>query len=330
MDKIVNNELSEQHWSEEKEVISSNKPLKYLLHLLKYFPRFFVHSLIFPVGFFYYIFSKHARIVCSIYQKQLQEYTDHQIPKRISPYKQIVSFCLCVLEKMEGWLGKFYYKELNTFDDDLKTLQAQLEEGKGAILLGSHLGNIELMRSLSTFGENGVSKNYSIITIMELKATSQFNQTLKEINPNVNFQVISPSDFGPETIIQLEEQIANGGLVVIAGDRTSPNARNRNLKKMFLGKEASFPYGTFLIPALLKAPVYYVFGMRTRSATLKSVYNLYVEKSAVSFENVQRAEREKRIDELCQEFVLKLEKYCKMYPYQWYNFFNFWDDSVNQ
>ena len=330
MDKKVNNELSEQHWSEEKEVISSNKPLKYLLHLLKYFPRFFVHSIIFPVGFFYYIFSKHTRIVCSIYQKQLQEYTDYQIPKRISSYKQIVSFCLCVLEKMEGWLGKFYYKELNTFDDDLKTLQDQLEEGKGAILLGSHLGNIELMRSLSTFGENGVSKNYSIITIMELKATSQFNQTLKEINPNVNFQVISPSDFGPETIIQLEEQIANGGLVVIAGDRTSPNARNRNLKKMFLGKEASFPYGTFLIPALLKSPVYYVFGMRTRSATLKSVYNLYVEKSAVSFENVHRAEREKRIDELCQEFVLKLEKYCKMYPYQWYNFFNFWDDTVNQ
>lgn len=320
----------EIYWSDKQEVIASNKPLKYLLHLLKYFPRFFVHSLIYPVGFFYYIFAKQGRNQCLNYQKHLYEYTNHTIPKRISAYKQFVSFSLCVLEKMEGWLGKFFYKELNTFDDDLKTLQNQLEEGKGAILLGSHLGNMELMRSLSTFGENGVNRNYSIITIMELKSTSQFNKTLSEINPNVDFQVISPSDFGPETIIQLEEQIANGGLVVIAGDRTSPNARTRNIKKTFLGKEAYFPYGTFLIPALLKAPVYHIFALRTKNMTIRPIYNMYVEKSKVNFENLQRAEREQAINDLCQEFVDKLEKYTKMYPYQWYNFFNFWEDPENK
>lgn len=317
------------HWADEKEVVSSNRPIKYLLHLLKIFPRPLVHILIFPVGFFYYVFSKRGRTECKRYQKNLKEFSGGTSPKKISSYRQIVSFCLCVLEKMEGWLGKFQYKELITHDDDMKELQNQLEEGKGALLLGSHLGNMELMRSLSDFGENGVKREFSVTTIMELKSTEQFNKTLQEINPNVNFQVISPSAIGPDTIIMLEEQLENGGLVVIAGDRTSANARTRLIKKSFLGKQADFPYGTFMLASLLKVPVYHVFAMRTKAITLNPVYSIYVEKSKVDFE-CSRNERESRIKNLCDEFVEKLQKFCTLYPYQWYNFFNFWNENNSE
>lgn len=311
------------HWADEKEVISSNRPLLFVFSLMRLLPNFVVFILIYPISFFYFVFSKRGRTECRLYQNQLKTFTGGKIPEKISPFRQILSFTLCVMEKMEGWLGNYHYDELVLHDDDLKELQNRLEEKKGALLIGSHLGNIELLRSLSSFGENGIKREVPVMTIMELKSTEQFNRTLQEVNPNVGFRVVDPSSIGPETIIEFQEQIENGGLVVITGDRTSARSRNRIIRKKFLGKDADFPYGVFVMALLLKAPIYYLFGLRTKNAALNPKYNIFVEKSEVDL-NCPREKREEKLDELCGEFVGKLEKYCAKFPYQWYNFYNFW------
>lgn len=316
------------HWADEKEVISTNKPLLLLLLLMKRLPKSFVFVLIYPIAVFYYICSSRARTECTGYQERLKKFSNGSVPRKISPFRQILSFTLCVMEKMEGWLGNYHYNNLVFHNDDLKELQSLLEEGKGALLIGSHLGNMELMRSLSSFGENGVERDFSVTAIMEVNATEQFNRTLNQINPGVNFQVIDPSEIGPDTMIMLQERIDRGGLVVITGDRTSSRSRMRVLKEKFLGEEADFPYGVFLLAFLLKAPAYYVFGLRTRTSTLMPRYNMFVEKSLIDF-NCTRTERDDRIRLLCREFVGKLEKYCLKFPYQWYNFYNFWLPAEN-
>ena len=104
---------------------------------------------------------------------------------------------MCVIEKMEGWLGNIKYDKIICHDDDLNELKTNLENKKGALLLGSHLGNIELLRSLSSFGEHGVSRSIPVTTIIELKATEQFNRTLHEINPDVDVRV-HPCFFLPD------------------------------------------------------------------------------------------------------------------------------------
>lgn len=311
------------HWADEKEVIKSNKPLLLLFVLMKRLPSWVVYLLIYPIAFFYFIFSKRARSECYLYQHNLKLFSKGASPNRISAFNQILSFTLCVMEKMEGWLGNIKYDKIICHDDDLNELKQNLEQKNGALLIGSHLGNIELLRSLSSFGEHGVSRQIPVTTIMELKATEQFNKTLNEINPNVSFDVIDPCDINPDTIIKLQETIENGGLVVIAGDRTSARARDRFIRNDFLGKPADFPYGVFLIAALLKCPVYYCFGLRSKNASLFPKYHMFVERSSVNFE-CDRKLRENRINELCLEYVKKLEKYCVDFPFQWYNFYNYW------
>ena len=311
------------HWADEKEVVSSNKPLLLLFSLMKKLPKFIIFTIVWPIALFFYIFSKRGRVESKIYQKQLKTFTNGKIPSKIRPFNQILSFSLCIIEKMEGWFGNYHYNELIVHNDDLSLLQEQLKSGKGALLIGSHLGNIELLRSLSSFGENGVGKNISVTAVMELKSTEQFNKTLKEINPDVDFQVLDPEKIGIDTIATLQEQIENGGLVVITGDRTSSRARTRVIREKFLGKEADFPYGTFVLALLLKAPIYYVFGLRNHTFSIKPRYHIFVEKSEIKI-NANRSERDKKITELCKEFILKLENYCIKFPYQWYNFYNFW------
>ena len=314
------------HWADEKEVIHTNIPLKILVFLFKLLPAFFVLSLAYPVSFFYYLFSKRARNEAKLYQKNLQDYTDGQFPHKISPYRQILSFSICLLEKMQGWLGKFDFGRIEYQKDDIDILLNQLKENKGALLISSHQGNLELMRSLSENNRQLVGHDVPVVAIMETNATKQFNQTLSQINSNFNMNLIDPSQIGPDTICTLMDFIEQGALVIISGDRTSARSRDKYLSKNFFGKLAPFPYGTFLIPFLLKAPVYYMFGFRSKNSVFNPKYKIYIEKSKLNLE-CSRSERDERISEICSEFIGKIEKFCKIYPYQWYNFFNFWNFS---
>lgn len=313
----------ELHWASEKEAVRSSKPIKLLFILLKHLPSPVVNVLIFPVGFFYLIFSKRARNEAKLYQKILSEYTNGVVPKKISPYKQITSFCLCVLEKISGWLGKVQFSELIVHDDDCPALINDLNNGKGALFVTSHLGNMELLRSLSSFSRNGCNRNVPVSVIMTMNVTEQFTQTLKEINPNYSLNAIDPMTIGVETIFELQEKIENGEIIVIAGDRTSPASQNRVIVKNFLGKPAAFPYGTFVTVSLLNAPTYFVFGMREKTFTLFPKNNILVNRSKTNLDR-PRAEREQMISELLDEYIFYLEMNCKKYPYQWYNFYNFW------
>jgi predicted LPLAT superfamily acyltransferase len=138
---------------------------------------------------------------------------------------------------------------------------------------------------------------------------------------------LSVDEIGPDTVILLQERLAAGELVAVAGDRTSANTRDRYLRLPFLGEEASFPYGPFLMAAILGAPVYLVFALRQRDISFSSIYDMHIHRCDFSFD-CPRREREGRIKELAGLFAEKLECYCKQHPYQWYNFYDFWTAPV--
>ncbi|MCR4734182.1 MAG: hypothetical protein K5829_04135 [Treponema sp.] len=317
-----------KHWSDEEECIKSNKPLKLALMCIKHIPAWLIMFLMYPIVFGYYLFAPRARKDALLYQHMLKEYTKGYAPKKISSYRQIMAFSINMIEKMFGWLGKIPFDKLTLQNDDFSELTNLLEQGKGAFLIGSHLGNMEILRSLTSFGRTGVSKKFSVTIVQENVSAEQFNKTLEEINPDVIMNVVDSQNIGPDTIFFLQEQIDNGGLVVIAGDRTSARSRSRIIRKAFLGKNADFPYGVFLIPFLLSTPVFYIFGMRKKNTTMNFQYNMYIEKSKIDFD-CSRSERNSRVEALCEEYISKLEKICAEYPYQWYNFYNFWLPQEN-
>ncbi|MCK9171068.1 MAG: hypothetical protein M0P01_11705 [Treponema sp.] len=312
------------HWAEEKEQVLGNGPVKLLISLVAHLPLPVVNMLVYPAGFFYLIFSSRARTECTLYQKQFMLYTENKKIKRPDPLRQIISFSLCVLEKIEGWSRKMSLDNINFQNDDAAVLKQQLMQGKGALLIGSHLGNIEMLRSLAVYNETGVGKSVPVTIIMELNSTAVFNRAMKEINPMVSLNLINSAEIGPDTICLLSDRLAAGGMVVITGDRTSAKARNRVIINKFLGKDAEFPYGTFVLACLLNVPVYFFFALREKDFMLKPKYNMYVKKSSVTFEGCSRSEKESRIKELCRQYVFELQKHCIEYPFQWYNFYNFW------
>ena len=325
-------ESSRVNWSRQKELAAGYWHIKLMLVLFRLFPVIILRVLAFPVGFFYFVFSKKTRMESKRFLMKVAASVDNNKAAQKSrstlrPLMHIVSFALALVEKLESWGGKFNFGNVHFHDDDIDGLMRDLENERGVFLLTSHLGNVELLRGLVSFNRTGVSRKVSVTAVIDMKISENFNRMIKELNPQSDFDIISPGEIGPSTAALLEEKLAGGGIVTIAGDRTSAGGAERNLLINFLGEKAPFSPGAFYLAALLKAPVYFVFGLRREVLSLKPEYDMHVHKSSLSFE-CARKERRRLAFCLAESFAVLLENYCKAQPFQWYNFYDFWSNEV--
>jgi predicted LPLAT superfamily acyltransferase len=184
-----------------------------------------------------------------------------------------------------------------------------------------------MLRGLLNLGRTGVSRKIPVTAIMDVKVTAHFNRMLRELNPQSGMDIIGADEINPQTAILLEEKLQAGEMVVIAGDRTSADKSSKNFTLPFLGKDAPFSSGVFYMAALMNAPVFFVFGLRRGALSLKPQYGFHVHKSSLSFD-CSRKERFERSELLARSFAFLLEGYCKEQPFQWYNFFDFWQEGA--
>lgn len=314
--------LQNQKWFEKKEKTSFG--YKMMFFLLKCFPPKFMRFMAFPIGFFYWLFGKKSRKVSNIYLSNLENFIESNSAekKKFTSLKHIISFSLNLVENVQSWAGKFSFENVNWQNDDVCDLVKNINEKKGTLLITSHLGNSQMMRALALAGQSGTEQKMKITTILDTNISPGFMSLLKSVNSDSEFNIISSREIGPETIILLQEKLENGEVVVIAGDRTSATTP-RYIDINFLEKEAEFPYGVFLMASLLKVPTYFVFGIRHKDLSLKTEYDMIVKKSEIDFEG-NRKEREQKIKKCAENFAKELEKLCALHPYQWYNFYDFW------
>jgi len=318
------------HWSQYKEKAAGYWHIKLMLVLFRIFPVVILRVIAFPVGFFYFLFSKKGRTESKRFlQKAAPFVTKPETAQRcrspFGPLRHIVSFSLNLVEKLESWGGKFLFKNIHFQNDDIEELIQELENGNGVFLITSHLGNIELLRGLASFNRTGVSRKTPVTAIIDTKVNEKFTRMLKELNPQSSFDIINAGEIGPHTAAMLEEKLAAGEMVTIAGDRTAASGytEGKNFMIPFLGEDAPFSPGIFYMAALMKAPVFFVFALRRGDLSIRPEYDMHVHKSRLSFE-CSRKERFNQTSLLARSFAVLLENYCKENPFQWYNFYDFW------
>jgi predicted LPLAT superfamily acyltransferase len=325
------------HWSRQKELAGGYWHIKFMLFLFRIFPVVILRILAFPVGFFYFLFSKNARVFSKRFLMKVAPFIENpEAQKRcrspFAPLRHIVSFSLALVEKLQSWGGKYRFENIHYQDDDGARLTADLENKKGVFVITSHLGNAELLRGLVNFDTTSVSRKVPITAIINLTVTKSFNRVVKELNSRYDMGIITATEIGPHTAPFLEERLSLGGIVTIAGDRTSGGKTERSLALPFLGEDALFSQGAFYLAALIHAPVYFIFALRRGDLSIRPDYDIYVHKSSFSPESFPsdstRKERLRLSASLANDFAAHLENYCKERPFQWYNFFDFWLKEV--
>ncbi|NAZ91503.1 glycosyltransferase [Vibrio toranzoniae] len=311
-------QASEQpHWSRTQER-GTVLGIKLLLAVYTLLGRGVFNLILRGVMRYYHLTGKRARNASEQYLFQLKAYAEQQnieLPAELTSYNHLLSFGHTMLDKLAAWKGDFSAENLTIHGQD--QFESMVANQQGVLILGSHLGNIELCRALGRR-----HSNIKINALVFTEHAERFNSVMKAVNPQSDLNLIQVTSMGPDTAILLQQKLEQGEWIVIVGDRTSTSKESRSVWAEFLGKEAPFPQGPFMLASVLKAPVFLLFGLRDDSKKIPH-FNVYFEHFSDKIE-LPRKTREQSLQQVVQQYADRLQHYTLKAPLQWYNFFNFW------
>ena len=285
--------------------------LRLSLFLAQILPEFALKLIVKIVVWFYYIFSKNERENIAAFRRNLSVFAGSQTLKGTSVFSHFEAFGGAICDKFRVWKGKIKDDELEIID--LERIKSELIGAqKGQILLTAHLGNVEICKALGARVDG-----FRMVILVYDKNSREFNEVLKQISQNdgsVRMMLVNELDVA--AMLELKNIVESGEHIGIMGDRT-PLGGDKAARVKFLGKEASFNYGPYLIAGILGVKISSLWcqkiggKFRIELVPLASAVKLGRDKAAAAREYLQI-------------YVRELENRCKQTPTQWFNFFDFW------
>jgi predicted LPLAT superfamily acyltransferase len=227
--------------------------------------------------------------------------------------RHIHTFASTILDRvflLSGRLRQFQFR-ISGLDD----IHAQLDKGRGVLLFGSHLGSFEVMRVLAR-----QRPDYVIRVVLDTGHNPAMTQLLDALDPAIAANVIDAGQDGPSLMLAIQQAVAAGHLVALLVDRVPPGDIAQ--PALFLGKVARFPRAPWLIASVLHVPVVLAFGLYRGG----NRYDLAFETFSDGL-HIPRAERSRALSALIQRYATRLEHYARLAPYNWFNFYDFWDPA---
>jgi predicted LPLAT superfamily acyltransferase len=188
-----------------------------------------------------------------------------------------------------------------------------IDNKRGALLLGAHIGSFEILRAIAEKG-----RGVTVRMLMYEDIARKLNAVLNAINPKFKMNVIGLGKLN--SMLKIGEHLDAGEYVGMLGDRAISKTGQVNVP--FFGQDAEFPDAPFRLAAMLKCPVIMMVGLYRGG----NRYDLYFEQ-LVDGGAVDRKERERVIQSWQRRYVERLEQYCRIAPYNWFNFYDFWDSE---
>jgi predicted LPLAT superfamily acyltransferase len=272
------------------------------------FGRMPARLLVRGIALWYAVFDRPARTA----SRQWLRVVHDSEPSWRMVYRHILRFAQTALDRIFLVQGKTRPFEITR--TGLHHLQAARREGRGAILLGAHLGSFEAMRAGAD--EDDVPLNI----VGHFENARMINALLERLNPDRAARVIHVGVGSVDFIFQVQRAVEAGEFVAILGDRTG--LTEKSVTARFFGRPARFPTGPFTLAAVLGCPILLTFGLYREP----NRYDLHCEPFAERV-RLPRKTRQTSLEALVQRFADRLEDYCRRAPDNWFNFFDFWDGA---
>lgn len=192
-------------------------------------------------------------------------------------------------------------------------VQQSLADEKGLFLLGAHAGSFEVIRALGRR-----HAGLKVAMAMYEENARKINDMLAAINPAAQQDVIALGRI--DSMLQVNERLNAGTAVGMLADRTLDDDGTEPV--MLLGSSAALPLGPFRMAAVLRRPVIFMVGLYLG----KNRYEIHFEELA-DFSRVPHGQRQAEVRRAMARYAELLEKYCRCAPYNWFNFFDFWQSA---
>ncbi len=290
--------------------------IKFLLQVYLMLGRKVLQFFLYPVVSYYWLINAKGRKASCDYLQKVSPFLTNSAVKtgRYGSYLHFISFANAMIDKLAAWSGDLTLDQVESHGRE--AIVQHMKQGQGVLILGSHLGNLEVCRVIAK-----LRKNITVNVLVHTRHAEKFNSVLNQYAESGRLNLIQVTEVNAATAMLLQDKIDAGELVIIAADRTPVSRQGRVAKAAFLGVEAMFPQGPFILALLLKCPVYTLFCLKQH------------EKQVIYFDhfsdglNFPRKQRMAVIQQCVEDYAGRLQQYCLKEPLQWFNFYDFWQDE---
>ena len=178
------------------------------------------------------------------------------------------------------------------------------------------MGSFEVLRAIGR-----KQPGLRVVMAMYEENARKINAALSAINPNALQDIIALGHI--DSMIQVHELLEQGIVVGMLGDRSLGN--DATLPIDFLGNPAELPVGPFRLAAIMKRPVLFMTGLYRGG----NRYDIHFETLA-DFSAVAPRGRTLAVQAAMRRYAALMEQYCYIAPYNWFNFFDFWQAAVTR
>ena len=220
-------------------------------------------------------------------------------------YKNHYRFGQVIIDRFYAYAGGSFNIDIDNYD-----LYLELEKKpEGFMMVSSHIGSYEL----AGYKLKAQNKRFNALVYGgEAQVVMQNRQTKLTRN---NIRMI-PYSNDMTHLFLLSSALGDGEVVSIPGDRLFGSPRS--VECQFFGSSARFPQGPFSLASQRNAPMLAVNVMREGYKK----YRIHITQLPQPHANASRKES---VEMLAQAFASELERVLTLYPEQWFNYFEFWN-----
>jgi predicted LPLAT superfamily acyltransferase len=234
-----------------------------------------------------------------------------QRPRWRDLYRHFFAFAATIHDRVYLVNRRFDLFDVEVHGEDM--LLRLLAGGKGLILMGAHLGSFEVIRALGR-----KHANFRVAMVMHQDNAQKINAMLAAVNPEAVQDVIGMGQV--DSMLKVRERLDEGCAVGMLADRTPGD--DTLYPVQILGAGANLPGGPFRMAALLRRPVVFMTGLYLGG----NRYAIHFDPLA-DFSTVARGQRDAALKLAVTRYAALLDQYCRKAPYNWFNFFEFWQPA---
>jgi predicted LPLAT superfamily acyltransferase len=224
-------------------------------------------------------------------------------------FRHYYTFGSCILDRVFFLKGRTDLFDVRITGEAL--LLELLEQESGCILLGAHIGSFEVLRAIGR-----AHPKLRVNMLMFEENARKIASVMGDIAPDFAKEIIALGT--PDSFIRTSRGLQDGNFVGLLADRSLTTDHRARVE--FLGAEAPFPLGAFRMMALLRKPVLLMVGLYRGG----NRYDIHIERFATPEQLPQRAgPNEAKV--MASHYASRLEHYCRSAPYNWFNFYKFWE-----
>lgn len=255
------------------------------------------------IAFYFLVFSPSSR-------RTSKQYLYRALGRPVTlcdQYKHFFTFAATIHDRIYLINQRF-----DLFDIEVAGASAvheHLASGQGLFLAGAHLGSFEVIRSI------GKDKNLRVAMFMHEDNAKKINAMLAAINPDASSDIIGLGNV--ESMLQVNQKLEEGYAIGILADRIFGD--DAVYPVQILGGTVHLPLGPFRLAALLRQKIMFMTGLYLGD----NRYSIHFH-PITDFTNIERGQRDDAVKDAMHEYANLIDYYCRAAPYNWFNFFDFW------